>query len=140
MRYVALYIIVSFLFVIQIIYAENNIKEFRIDTASIRKTYFNEVVAYKLPNSMKVILIKKSSAPVVSCRIAYKVGSRFEETGYTGISHMLEHMMFKGTKRLGTKNFKLDSIIWAQIDLIYPKLVYYKNINDSLKCIYYKDK
>jgi predicted Zn-dependent peptidase len=44
-------------------------------------------------------------APVVSCSVVYRVGSANEEPGFTGISHLLEHMMFKGTRAIGTLDY-----------------------------------
>jgi len=55
----------------------------------------------KLPNGLKVLIQEVRSAPVVSFMVWYKVGSRNEGAGVTGISHLLEHMMFKGTPRFG---------------------------------------
>ena len=54
-----------------------------------------------LENGLKVLIQEVRSAPVVSFMVWYKVGSRNESTGQTGISHLLEHMMFKGTKNYG---------------------------------------
>ncbi|MDI6828340.1 MAG: insulinase family protein [Armatimonadota bacterium] len=51
-----------------------------------------------LPNGLKVITKEVHAAPVVSFMVWYKVGSRNEQLGKTGISHLLEHMQFKGTK------------------------------------------
>ena len=58
-----------------------------------------------LPNGLKVITKEVHSAPVVSFSVWYRVGSRNEHTGITGTSHLLEHMMFKGTKKYGPKEF-----------------------------------
>jgi zinc protease len=58
-----------------------------------------------LPNGLKVLLKEEHKAPVVTFQIWYKVGSRNECLGKTGLSHMLEHMMFKGTKKYGPKTF-----------------------------------
>lgn len=52
-----------------------------------------------LPNGLKVLTKEVHSAPVVSFSVWYKVGSRNEHTGITGVSHLLEHMMFKGTQQ-----------------------------------------
>jgi zinc protease len=56
-----------------------------------------------LPNSLTVLVKEVRSAPVVSFSVWYRVGSRNEHTGITGVSHLLEHMLFKGTRqyRLG---------------------------------------
>ncbi len=52
----------------------------------------------RLPNGLTVLTKEVRSAPVVSFSVWYKVGSRNEHTGITGVSHLLEHMMFKGTQ------------------------------------------
>jgi zinc protease len=52
-----------------------------------------------LSNGLKVLLVESPKAPVVTVQIWYKVGSRNEVMGRAGLSHMLEHMMFKGTER-----------------------------------------
>lgn len=58
-----------------------------------------------LPNGLKVLLKEEHKAPVVTFQIWYNVGSRNERLGKTGMSHVLEHMMFKGTKKYGPKQF-----------------------------------
>jgi len=58
-----------------------------------------------LPNGLKVILLEEHKAPVVTFQVWYKVGSRNEITGKTGLSHLLEHMMFKGTAKHGKGEF-----------------------------------
>ncbi|RCX33284.1 M16 family metallopeptidase [Thioalbus denitrificans] len=57
-----------------------------------------EVAEYTLDNGMKVIVKEDHRAPVVVSQVWYRVGSSYEPAGLTGISHMLEHMMFKGTE------------------------------------------
>ena len=57
------------------------------------------VSQYTLDNGLTVLLKEVHSAPVISWWLAYRVGSRNEPTGLTGISHWVEHMMFKGTER-----------------------------------------
>lgn len=58
-----------------------------------------------LDNGLKIILLEEHKAPVISFQVWYKVGSRNETTGKTGLSHMLEHFMFKGTKKYGPQEF-----------------------------------
>lgn len=58
-----------------------------------------------LPNGLTVIIKEVHSAPVFTLQVWYKVGSRNEHTGITGASHLLEHMMFKGTKTYGRGEF-----------------------------------
>jgi len=54
---------------------------------------------------MKVILLEDHKAPVVVLQVWYRVGSRNETPGATGLSHLLEHMMFKGTDRVGPEEY-----------------------------------
>lgn len=58
-----------------------------------------------LDNGLKVIVKPDRRSPVVVSQIWYKVGSGDEPSGLTGISHVLEHMMFKGSERLGPGEF-----------------------------------
>jgi zinc protease len=58
-----------------------------------------------LPNGLKVLLKEEHKSPVVTFQIWYRVGSRNERLGKTGMSHVLEHMMFKGSKKYGPKQF-----------------------------------
>jgi zinc protease len=59
----------------------------------------NPVHSYELKNGMKVIVKEDHRSPVAISMVWYGVGSSYEHGGITGISHVLEHMMFKGTKR-----------------------------------------
>lgn len=64
-----------------------------------------EVKEYKLDNGLKVLIIEDHKAPLATFQIWYRVGSRDEPAGKSGISHLLEHMMFKGTPKYGSKTF-----------------------------------
>jgi zinc protease len=59
----------------------------------------NDVVRYRLDNGLTVLTREDHSVPIVSSMIWYRAGSRLEVEGKTGVSHLLEHMMFKGTGR-----------------------------------------
>ena len=63
--------------------------------AELREQAFETTLA----NGLKVILLENHKAPLATFHVWYRVGSRNEEWGKTGLSHMLEHMMFKGTKK-----------------------------------------
>lgn len=54
---------------------------------------------FKLDNGLKVLIQEDHRAPVAVSQVWYKVGSSYEYGGITGVSHMLEHMMFKGTQK-----------------------------------------
>lgn len=60
-----------------------------------------EVSRHELDNGLKVLIRHIPNAPVSGCWVIYKVGSRNERPGITGISHWVEHMLFKGGGKLG---------------------------------------
>jgi zinc protease len=66
---------------------------------------FAEVVERTLANGMQVFLLREPRAPLVTHQIWYRVGSRHEKLGKTGLSHLTEHLMFKGTEKYGPKEF-----------------------------------
>ena len=65
----------------------------------------DQVFETTLANGLKVILLENHKAPLITFQVWYRVGSRNEEWGKTGLSHMLEHMMFKGTAKVGPEEF-----------------------------------
>ena len=62
-----------------------------------------------LPNGLKVLALENHKAPVATFQVFYKVGSRNEQVGKTGLAHLLEHLMFRGTKKY--KPEEIDEII-----------------------------
>jgi len=72
-----------------------------LSEAGLKEQVFETV----LPNGLKVILLENHKAPLITFQVWYRVGSRNEEWGKTGLSHMLEHMMFKGTEKVGPEAF-----------------------------------
>ena len=63
------------------------------------------IVSYQLDNGLKIMVLPDHAVPVVSLQIHYQVGSKNELPGITGISHLFEHLMFRGTKELGPEEF-----------------------------------
>ncbi|PAW81212.1 MAG: hypothetical protein B9S33_17005 [Pedosphaera sp. Tous-C6FEB] len=66
------------------------------------------VVEKTLPNGMRLLLLPRHDEPTVAGGWVVHVGSANERPGITGIAHLFEHMMFKGTPTLGTKDYKKD--------------------------------
>ena len=75
------------------------------DIISDPDTGVTNVSEYHLENGLKLVVKEDHRAPVVVSQVWYKVGSSYEYNGITGISHQLEHMMFKGTENLGPNEF-----------------------------------
>ena len=67
------------------------------------------VEEHVLGNGMRVLLVPRHLSPTVSCGWVAHVGSSNERPGITGIAHLFEHMMFKGTHVIGTRNYALDA-------------------------------
>jgi zinc protease len=69
---------------------------------------FDKVVEHKLANGLQVLLLREPRAPIITLQVWYRVGSRNEALGKTGISHLVEHLMFKGTAKFGPKYFSRE--------------------------------
>ncbi len=69
-----------------------------------------------LENGLQLLVAPDTNVAVVSCRLYYKMGSFYEGPGTTGLSHMYEHLMFKGTKRLGTFDYEAEIPFMQKID------------------------
>lgn len=74
-------------------------------TIALPLSGYGNTKEFNLDNGLKVIIIEDHKVPIATFQIWYRVGSRNETTGKTGLSHLLEHMMFKGTPKYGPKAF-----------------------------------
>ncbi|MCJ7587458.1 MAG: insulinase family protein [Candidatus Aminicenantes bacterium] len=81
-----------------------------------------DVKEHVLGNGMKILMIPRPGVPRVVCHVYYKVGSINERPGITGIAHVHEHMMFKGTRIMGVTDFAKDSEIDRRIDELMDKI------------------
>jgi len=64
-----------------------------------------EMVRFDFPNGLVLFVLPDKRLPILSLQVHYRVGSRHELPGITGISHLFEHMMFRGTETLGPEEF-----------------------------------
>lgn len=85
---------------------------------------------YTLPNGLKVYLSVNKAKPRVQANIAVRVGSKNDPAETTGLSHYLEHLMFKGTPRYGTMNYEAEKPYLDKITNLYEE---YRQIKDSAK-------
>lgn len=95
-----------------------------------------EVIEHQLANGLKILMLPRSGVPRVVCHIYYKVGSVNERPGITGIAHVHEHMMFKGTKIMGVTDFEADHALNQKIDELMEKIYrekYWKKNGDLAK-------
>ncbi len=90
-----------------------------------------DVKEHVLKNGLKLLMLEKHDVPIVCLRINYKVGSVDERPGITGVSHLFEHMMFKGTKSFGTKDYATEKPLLDKEDELVLKLSAEKNAGDA---------
>jgi predicted Zn-dependent peptidase len=76
----------------------------------------DKVIEHTMKNGMKVLMVERHASPTVALWIRYKVGSVNELSSERGVAHMLEHMLFKGTKTIGTTNYAAEKPVLAEIE------------------------
>lgn len=76
---------------------------------------------YTLDNGLTVVLAQNSAKPRVQTLIATKAGSSSDPADNTGLAHYLEHMLFKGTDKYGSLNYKKEKVLLDKIDKLYEK-------------------
>jgi len=74
-----------------------------------------KVTAHTLRNGLTVLFAERHGAPVFSTLYGFKVGSVDEYPGITGTAHLFEHMAFKGTPRIGTKDYEKEKVLMDRI-------------------------
>jgi predicted Zn-dependent peptidase len=92
---------------------------------------------YVLKNGLTVFLSVNKDEPRIATRIAVKTGSKKDPSDATGLAHYLEHMLFKGTDKFGTKNFDIEGKLIDEIISLYED---HRNETDpdKRKTIYHK--
>ena len=80
------------------------------------------VTEHTLKNGMRFLIVERRESPTFSAYIRFKVGSVNEAPGQTGLAHLLEHMMFKGTSEFGSTDPVRERPLLAQIDALHAAL------------------
>ncbi len=80
------------------------------------------VTEHTLKNGMRFLIVERRESPTFSAYIRFKVGSVNEAPGQTGLAHLLEHMMFKGTTRFGSTDAVRERPLLARIDALHALL------------------
>jgi len=81
----------------------------------------NKVRIYTLKNGLKVFLAQNFDAPRIQTYIPVRTGSNNDPADNTGLAHYLEHMMFKGTSKLGTQNWEKEKELLDRISALYEE-------------------
>ena len=79
----------------------------------------DKVSEFTLDNGLKFLVIEIHQVPIASFVTFVDAGGVNEKTGLTGIAHMFEHMAFKGTRNIGTKNWEKEKELLDELDLAY---------------------
>lgn len=83
----------------------------------------DKVVEHTFKNGLKLLMVERHTSPTVSAWIRFKVGSVNERSDERGVAHLLEHMLFKGTKTLGTKNYAAEAPLLEKIEQVAQKIL-----------------
>jgi predicted Zn-dependent peptidase len=76
-----------------------------------------------LDNGMRFLILRRQGAPTVSFVTQFGVGGVNEHLGTTGIAHLLEHMLFKGTSTIGTRDIDAERALFARMDAVHDTLI-----------------
>src|SRR2546426_10592919 len=86
------------------------------------KEFEKKVTEFTLANGLHFLVVERHEAPVVSFNTFVKAGSLNDPAGQTGLAHMFEHMAFKGTPSIGSKNWPEEKKALAEVEEVYAKL------------------
>jgi predicted Zn-dependent peptidase len=76
----------------------------------------DRVIEHRLANGLTVLMVERHETPIVSINMTFDVGGINEHNGTTGVAHLYEHMAFKGTRLLGTKDYEQERPLLAELD------------------------
>ena len=82
----------------------------------------DRVIEHKLANGMTVLMVERHQAPIVSINMAFGVGGVNEQVGLTGLAHLYEHMAFKGTRTVGTRDFEREQAVLDDLTMVGNEL------------------
>lgn len=94
-------------------------------------TLEEKVVEHTMKNGMKLLIVERHTSPTVSAWIRFRVGSVDEQSNERGIAHLLEHMLFKGTTTLGTKDYAVEKPILDKIEEVAQILTAEKALREK---------
>jgi predicted Zn-dependent peptidase len=106
-----------------------NAQAFATETKKDANGYSYEIVkndktgvrVYTLKNGLKVYLAQNTDEPRIQTYIPVRTGSNNDPADNTGLAHYLEHMVFKGTSKIGTQDWEKEKVLIAQISDLYEK-------------------
>jgi predicted Zn-dependent peptidase len=91
---------------------------FADDSTSALRDMASKVKTYTLSNGLQVIFYRRGEAPIFAGAVVVRVGGSDEQPGQTGISHLFEHMAFKGSRTVGTKDYAAERRLLERLEEI----------------------
>lgn len=91
------------------------------------QTLAEKVQEHHLDNGLTLLMVERKAAPTVAAYISFRVGSVDESSRQRGVAHLLEHMLFKGTETLGTKDYQLEKPQLVKIEELGHRIDVLKN-------------
>ncbi|HAN47716.1 MAG TPA: insulinase family protein, partial [Nitrospira sp.] len=82
----------------------------------------DRVIEHKLANGMTVLMVERHQAPIVSVNMTFGVGGVNEQVGQTGLAHLYEHMAFKGTRTVGTRDYEREQAVLDDLAMVGTEL------------------
>ncbi len=76
----------------------------------------------QLDNGLKVVVVERQNAPVFFALMTFRVGSSIEDVGKSGLSHFMEHMLFKGSETIGTSDYSVEKPIMEELELVAEEM------------------
>ncbi|HEX2056569.1 MAG TPA: insulinase family protein, partial [Nitrospiraceae bacterium] len=99
-----------------------NLSGAHADTPSLA----DRVIEHRLGNGMTVLMVERHQTPVVSINLTFGVGGMNEQVGQTGLAHLYEHMAFKGTRTVGTKDYEHEKAVLEELHRVGDELERYQ--------------
>src|SRR5580658_3589062 len=90
-----------------------------LSTAQDIASFEKRITVKKLDNGLTVVICERPEAPVFSFYTHVDAGSAQDPLGKTGLAHMFEHMAFKGTDKIGTKDYSAEKAALAKVETAY---------------------
>lgn len=85
-------------------------------------TLADKVVEHRLANGLRLLLVERHDTPTVAAYLTIAVGSVNENSDNRGVAHLLEHMLFKGTSRIGTTDYAVEKPLLDEIEAVGSEL------------------
>jgi predicted Zn-dependent peptidase len=102
-----------------------------LSTAQDLAQFESRLTEFTLGNGLKFLVLERHEAPVVTCYTHANVGAVDEVTGITGLAHIFEHMAFKGTRIIGTKDYAAEAKVMDEIDSLFAAIKLEKRKGDQ---------